>query len=294
MGKLMRKLNNENGKSIFMALFLLLVCVVVSVVIITVATTSVMHVEDNKTSNQEYLACASAAKLIEECVDGSEYTYEYWYGSYKYTKSRTRTGGWPGQSNYTYTYGYEYLEKLTEKVVNSEKKEEFDLDNFVKSVSQAIRENSFEGAEWPKEFQIKQNELYNVNVTCKIVHESTAQDGTKKYDLRFKFSAQDEDSYGYYMSMVIPLTLTDESSKMDKTRSSECTLSVDDWEEISSTYRSEHKTRSWDSSSWDYVYTDKTHTNKFELDTSKSSSIKIAWGSGSDINITKGWDAYES
>ena len=234
MGKLMRKLNNKSGKSIFMALLLLLVAVVVSVVIVTVAITSVMHVQDNKTSQQEYLACASAADLIKDCVAGSTYTYTEMTGTYEYNKSVDYYGN---VTKGTETITITPTEEVTPVKGN--------MENFVKKVSQSIRDIDWlnsTGEFYNSEFTITQDKMSDVNVKCKVVKYSKHQNS---FLLKLKLSTKaKDDSQGYVMSMVIPLTKSKPEKPGDQ-QAYDCTLEYY-WDVLSLwgynyDYRSEHR-----------------------------------------------------
>lgn len=75
MENLYRKLNNSDGKTILMVLFLLLVAIAVSVIIITAATTAAHQINDNRQAQQAYLTASSAAQLFRDEIAGETYTH---------------------------------------------------------------------------------------------------------------------------------------------------------------------------------------------------------------------------
>ncbi len=194
MKKLMltRKLNNKNGKSIFMALFLLLVCVVVSVVIVTVAVTSVMHVEDNHTAQQDYLACSSAAELIKDSLAGGTFTSEV------VTKWEARvSSGWN-----TVTETIEVSDATPDETPTANGMEEF-----FSSISRAIVDNTWSNSASSSlkdgTFDIEVDGLSTVKVSYKLV---TNIKTNESYSLNLKLEVpESEKSYGYVMSMKIPI-----------------------------------------------------------------------------------------
>lgn len=64
--KINQKLKSEKGASIFFGLLLFLVASMVSIVILDGAVTTVKRVESDRTAEQNYLTCSSAAKLLRD------------------------------------------------------------------------------------------------------------------------------------------------------------------------------------------------------------------------------------
>ena len=80
----MRKLKNERGESILMALLLLLLASVISALILTAATSAAHHLRNDRKAQQNYLTVSSAAELIRDSVLND---------SYKRVFTRTTTKG---------------------------------------------------------------------------------------------------------------------------------------------------------------------------------------------------------
>lgn len=188
------KLQNENGKSIIMAMLLLLVAAVVSVVIVTVALSSAMQINENRRSQQEYLACISAAELVRDGVNGSR--YEHILTEYT-PKSR-----W-----------YPSRESIEESGTTSA-----ELKALVEASSEKIASHSFSISE---EVLMTENMRINVSdvepesvtVALKII---CMQNGA--YEMRLNFEAKaDEDSQGYRMSMKIPISVATSKTQTEET-----------------------------------------------------------------------------
>ena len=70
----MKKLKNEQGVTILMALLLVLTAAVVSAVILSAALSAARRVNGDRTSQQNYLAVSSAAELVRDSIDQMRYT----------------------------------------------------------------------------------------------------------------------------------------------------------------------------------------------------------------------------
>ena len=70
----MKKLKNEQGMTILMALLLVLTAAVVSAVILSAALSAARRVNGDRTAQQNYLAVSSAAELVRDSIDGMQYT----------------------------------------------------------------------------------------------------------------------------------------------------------------------------------------------------------------------------
>lgn len=70
--KINQKLKSEKGASIFFGLLLFLVASMVSIVILDGAVTTVKRVESDRTAEQNYLTCSSAAKLLRDEIVNSQ------------------------------------------------------------------------------------------------------------------------------------------------------------------------------------------------------------------------------
>ena len=70
----MKKLKNERGESILMALLLLLLASVISALILTAATNAAHHLRNDRKAQQNYLTVSSAAELIRDSILQENYT----------------------------------------------------------------------------------------------------------------------------------------------------------------------------------------------------------------------------
>ena len=70
----MKKLKNEQGVTILMALLLVLTAAVVIAVILSVALSAARRVNGDHTAQQNYLAVSSAAELVRDSIDQMRYT----------------------------------------------------------------------------------------------------------------------------------------------------------------------------------------------------------------------------
>ena len=67
--KIKKKIKSQQGTSIFFGLLLFLVASMLSIVIINGAVTTVKRVASDKKIEQNYLACSSAAKLLQKKIE---------------------------------------------------------------------------------------------------------------------------------------------------------------------------------------------------------------------------------
>lgn len=72
--KIKKKLKSQQGTSIFFGLLLFLVASMLSIVIINGAVTTVKRVASDKKIEQNYLACSSAAKLLQKKIENTTIT----------------------------------------------------------------------------------------------------------------------------------------------------------------------------------------------------------------------------
>ncbi|WP_455504042.1 hypothetical protein [Blautia sp.] len=72
--KIKKKLKSQQGTSIFFGLLLFLVASILSIVIINGAVTTVKRVASDKKIEQNYLACSSAAKLLQKKIENTTIT----------------------------------------------------------------------------------------------------------------------------------------------------------------------------------------------------------------------------
>lgn len=70
----MKKMKNERGESILMALLLLLLASVISALILTAATNAAHHLRNDRKARQNYLTVSSAAELIRDSILQESYT----------------------------------------------------------------------------------------------------------------------------------------------------------------------------------------------------------------------------
>lgn len=85
----MKKLKNERGESILMALLLLLASVI-SALILTAATNAAHHLRNDRKAQQNYLTVSSAAELIRDSILQESYT-RVWEKVTTYTKDDAGT-----------------------------------------------------------------------------------------------------------------------------------------------------------------------------------------------------------
>ena len=69
----MKKLKNEQGMTILMALLLVLTAAVVSAVILSAALSAARRVNGDRTAQQNYLAVSSAAELVRDSIRTQKY-----------------------------------------------------------------------------------------------------------------------------------------------------------------------------------------------------------------------------
>ena len=285
LNRIARKLNNKSGNSIMMALLLLLVATVVSIVIVTVALTSTMHVTDNKQSQQEYLACVSAANMLRDGLNGSKYEYSTESGitTKKYTLYEPK---------YIYEYIYDYSEyedyETIAETTPQPKTTSKILDDFVTSVSETIKSNTSEDPDVPlftdRKFEITQADMYEVTATCKLAYvDKEVRPGTAtgnvtsltttiyNYDLKINLQTQaDESSQGYRMSITIPISKSVEKKEYTDSRTCQHTY----WEQGNEHYNRKGKYGSKTKKDHDFNMTKITTT--------------YVWG-GNGTKISKGW-----
>ena len=72
--KIKRKLKSEQGTSIFFGLLLFLAASILSVVMINGAVTTVKRVASDRKTEQNYLSCSSAAKLLRDKFENTTIT----------------------------------------------------------------------------------------------------------------------------------------------------------------------------------------------------------------------------
>lgn len=82
----MKKLKNERGESILMALLLLLLASVISALILTAATNAAHHLRNDRKAQQNYLTVSSAAEFIRDSILQESYT-RVWEKVTTYTKN---------------------------------------------------------------------------------------------------------------------------------------------------------------------------------------------------------------
>lgn len=189
-----KKLQKESGKSILMAMLLLLVAAVVSVVIVTVALSSVMQINENRRSQQEYLTCISAAELVRDGINGSRYEHVL----IAYTpKSR-----W-----------YPAIESIEETTATAAV-----MKTFVEKASEKIASHSFSATD---EVLLTENMTVSVSdvepekVTARLKLICT-QSGA--YEVQMNFEAKTgEDSQGYRMNMKVPISVTESQTQTEET-----------------------------------------------------------------------------
>lgn len=78
MRSIQRKLHSERGASFLIALLFFLICLTMGSLILTAATANAVKAKDRYENQQNYLAAASAARLIKDTI-----------GNYTYTEGKT-------------------------------------------------------------------------------------------------------------------------------------------------------------------------------------------------------------
>ncbi len=194
MHSVKKKLQKESGKSILMAMLLLLVATVVSVVIVTVALSSVMQINENRRSQQEYLTCISAAELVRDGINGSRYEHiliEYtpksrWYPSRTSVEEATATSA----------VMKAFVEKASEKIVSH---------SFSVTDEVLLTENMT--------VSVSDMEPEEVTAALKLI---CTQSGA--YEVQMNFEAKtDENSQGYRMNMKIPISVAESETNTEET-----------------------------------------------------------------------------
>ncbi len=97
MGALHRKLHEQRGASMLMALFLLLVALMVSAVVVAAASSAAATLRSDKAQEQSSLAVSSAAEYVRDAflskeMDGTITVSNYGTGSVSYSYSSNSSG----------------------------------------------------------------------------------------------------------------------------------------------------------------------------------------------------------
>lgn len=69
----MKKLKNNSGATILMALLLILLAMAVGAAILTAAVSAAHHMKSDREAQQNYLTVSSAAELIRDSIAGDKY-----------------------------------------------------------------------------------------------------------------------------------------------------------------------------------------------------------------------------
>lgn len=93
----MKKLKNNSGATILMALLLILLAMAVGAAILTAAVSAAHHMKSDREAQQNYLTVSSAAELIRDSIAGD---------SYERTMTETHTAHTDAEGNTTYTVTY--------------------------------------------------------------------------------------------------------------------------------------------------------------------------------------------
>lgn len=94
----MKKLKNNSGATILMALLLILLAMAVGAAILTAAVSAAHHMKSDREAQQNYLTVSSAAELIRDSIAGD---------SYERTMTETHTASTDAEGNTTYTVSRE-------------------------------------------------------------------------------------------------------------------------------------------------------------------------------------------
>ncbi len=96
MGNAVRKkLHSQAGASLLIALLFFLVALMVGAVVLTAAATNAGRLARNRQEQQDYLAVASAARLVEEDFRGMTFAVGYEEVTYRRTVTRVDAAGNP-------------------------------------------------------------------------------------------------------------------------------------------------------------------------------------------------------
>lgn len=90
----MKKLKNNSGATILMALLLILLAMAVGAAILTAAVSAAHHMKSDREAQQNYLTVSSAAELIRDSIAGDKY---------ERTMTETHTANTDAEGNTTYT-----------------------------------------------------------------------------------------------------------------------------------------------------------------------------------------------
>lgn len=90
----MKKLKNNSGATILMALLLILLAMAVGAAILTAAVSAAHHMKSDREAQQNYLTVSSAAELIRDSIAGDKY---------ERTMTETHTASTDAEGNTTYT-----------------------------------------------------------------------------------------------------------------------------------------------------------------------------------------------
>lgn len=94
----MKKLKNNSGATILMALLLILLAMAVGAAILTAAVSAAHHMKSDREAQQNYLTVSSAAELIRDSIAGD---------TYERTMTETHTAHTDAEGNTTYTVSRE-------------------------------------------------------------------------------------------------------------------------------------------------------------------------------------------
>lgn len=94
----MKKLKNNSGATILMALLLILLAMAVGAAILTAAVSAAHHMKSDREAQQNYLTVSSAAELIRDSIAGDKY---------ERTMTETHTASTDAEGNTTYTVSRE-------------------------------------------------------------------------------------------------------------------------------------------------------------------------------------------
>lgn len=93
----MKKLKNNSGATILMALLLILLAMAVGAAILTAAVSAAHHMKSDREAQQNYLTVSSAAELIRDSIAGDKY---------EWTMTETHTANTDEEGHTTYTVSY--------------------------------------------------------------------------------------------------------------------------------------------------------------------------------------------
>lgn len=172
--KIKRKLSSRQGTSIFFGLLLFLAASILSVVLINGAVTTVKRVASDRKTEQNYLSCSSAAKLLRERIENTKII--------RTTVVKTSDVGTGGsgktETTVTWTTG-------TEKENSGEISFEEILKKYIQELESQSDASTSQSAQYKWKLSVKQaatsgeSDMQDVFANCTITGENSNGSGTE-------------------------------------------------------------------------------------------------------------------